>query len=248
MRGSVPRADRRAPRRGALLDDKTPIHEDDRRGDLAREALTPSEFICKARRASQNASPSTCSTICQDYILAFVGDGPNDARLGYSVKLRRHRKVSEDLAIVHHVHGAAVVAEHHLVRPLETAPIFRLWISVRSRLNVLRKGRPFDAGRLKELNPQHDRPSWDQALRAGVEYSEHGSEQIVVRPEILGAPGYSVDWVVCVPFEDWVDVAVRVRVGGDQWDTACAFDVDLEPVRWQLRHEGLVADVELRQR
>src|SRR5262249_17976086 len=101
-------------------------------------------------------------------------------------------------------------------------------------------------GRLEEVDPQHHRPGRNEALRPGIKDAVDGAEQSVVSTEAPKAPGNPVNRIVGVPFKHRVDVAVRVRVCGDQGNAANAVDVELEAVRRHFRHERLVANKELR--
>ena len=51
-------------------------------------------------------------------VAARIGDRPDHARLRHSVERRRHLEVGIDLAVIHHIHRLAVVAEDHPVRAL----------------------------------------------------------------------------------------------------------------------------------
>src|SRR5215472_12238127 len=141
-------------------------------------------------------------------IASRVGDRPDHARLRYSVERRRHLEVRIDLAVIYDIHRLTVIAEDHLVWTFQSTAVLRFLIGVGARVDILSKLGPFDACRFEELDPQYQRPSGDQALRAGIKNPVYCPEQVVVGAEVRRAPSNPINRIVGIPFKHWVDVAV----------------------------------------
>ena len=151
------------------------------------------------RKGLQVAPRESC--LDRRLVAARIGDRPDHTRLPNSVEGSRHLEVGIDLAVVHHIHRLAVVAEDHPVRALQSTAVLRLLIGVRPGIDVLRKFRPFDARGLEKLYPQHQWPGRDQTLRAGVQDSVYRPEQIIVGAEVRRTPRNPIDRIVAVPFQ-----------------------------------------------
>jgi hypothetical protein len=110
-------------------------------------------------------------------------------------------KVGEDFAVVDHIHGAAVIAEHHLVRPLEPAAISAASGRHSAQARCSAQRRPFDPGRLEEFDAQHQRPGRDEALRAGIENSDTAPNRLLSAPKFLALQAIPSIGIVGFPFE-----------------------------------------------
>ena len=138
---------------------------------------------------------------------SLVRDRPDHAGFWHGVELRCLVEVGEHFAVIHHIHGASIIGEDDLVRPLETAAIFRFLIGIGSGIDIVGKLAPLDPGWLEEVDPQHHGPGWNEALRPSVKDAVDRAEQ-----SIVGAEATVRFAVAVLPVPPFVDETLPVTL------------------------------------